>query len=91
MSVFEVALIWWPGASEEPRFYLTAILTSLPLVAFLIAVITRKVYGGTTYDANGIPPARITVFSRAWNVELNLVVIVAALLTLSAILAIYTT
>lgn len=89
MSALEVALIWWPGPWEEPRFFLAAILTSLPLLAFLIAVITRKAYGGTTYDANGIPPVRVTMFSRACSVELNLVVIVTALLTLAAILAIY--
>ena len=89
MSVLEIALIWWSGHWEDQRFYLAAILTSVPLLAFLIALVTRRAYDGALYDPNGIQPARIAVFGRVFRLELNLVAVAAALLVLAAILAVY--
>ena len=89
MSALEIALIWWSGPWEEQRFYLAALLTGIHLAAFMIAFFVRRAYGGTLFDPNGIQPLRIAMFGRVFQVELNLVIVVAGLLTLAAILAIY--
>jgi hypothetical protein len=89
MSVLEVALIWWPGPYEEQRFYLTLMVTSVPLLAFLIALIGRTAYDGALSDANGIQPTRLAVFGKIIQFDLNLVVVTAALIVLMATLAEY--
>jgi hypothetical protein len=40
-------------------------------------------------DANGIPPVRIAIFHRPLQFDLNLMAVIAALLSLAVILAIY--
>jgi hypothetical protein len=44
-------------------------------------------YGGSLSDPNGIPRARIPIFNA--QVDLNLVAVISALLSLAAILEIY--
>jgi hypothetical protein len=90
MSLLEVALIWWPGPYEEQRFYLTVIVTSIPLLAFLIALIGRKAYDGALSDPNGIQPTQLAIFGKIIQFDLNQVVVTAALLVLAATLAVYT-
>jgi hypothetical protein len=90
MSVREVALIWWPGPYREPRFYLMVIVTSVPLLAFLIALIGWKAYDGALSDPNGIQPARLAIFGKIIQFDLNLVVAMAALFVLAEILGVYT-
>src|SRR4051812_26305878 len=52
-AIVEVALIWWLSAASRQFFYLAALLTSLPMIAFLLAAITRQKYAGTLHDPNG--------------------------------------
>lgn len=85
----EVALVWWRGADVELRFYLAAVLMCIPLLAFLAAVISRKMYGGALSDPNGIPPARVSISGKTFHVDVNLVAVLAALLVLAATLEIY--
>jgi CDP-diglyceride synthetase len=87
LSVFELMLLWWRGPAEDQRFYITLFLASAPSIAFLIALLGRRMYGGTLSDPNGIPSARIPMLDA--HADLNLVAVVAALLSLAAILEIY--
>lgn len=86
-AAVEVALAWWPGAAMRERFYLAALLTAMPLGGFLIATVTRKLYGGTLHDANGIQPARVHLGSREIVFDLNVpIVITAAVLLIAAVM-----
>ena len=89
LSALDVALICWRGPYVKQRFYLAAVLTSVPMLAFLLAFISRKTYGGSLSDPNGISPARIAIFDTRLRVDLNLLAEIAALLTLVVILVIY--
>jgi hypothetical protein len=89
LSALEIGLIWWHGPRVAQRFYLAVILASVSCFGFVLALLGRRFYGGTLSDPNGIPPARIAIAGRALSVDLNLVAILAALLTLAAILTIY--
>jgi len=89
LSVLVIALVSWPGAFGEQRFYLAAILTGIPMLAFLGALAFRTCYGGTLSDPNGIAPARVVISSRLVRVDLNLIAVVAGLFVLGAILSIY--
>jgi hypothetical protein len=89
LSVIEIGLIWWHGPRATQRFYLAVILASVSCFGFLLALLGRRLYGGTLSDPNGIPPARIAIAGRTLSIDLNLAAILAALFTLAAILGIY--
>jgi len=82
-------MLWWPGPYEPERFYLAAGLTLLPLLAFLCALVGMKLYGGALSDPNGMPRARITIFGAVRYLDMNVVAIVAALLTLGGAVILY--
>jgi hypothetical protein len=90
LSVLEVTLIYWPGPFEEERFYLAILLTCLPLLAFLGALISRRIYDGALSDPNGIRPLRIAFFGTVRHMDMNVVAVTAALMTLAALIVIYT-
>ena len=81
-AAVEVALIWWPGPGTYYRFYLAAILTAVPMIGFAFAVISRPLYRGTLRDANGMPPIRVRILSRVWELEGNAVAVAAGLVVL---------
>ena len=85
IAAAEVALLWWPAPAMPQRFYLAALLIAGPLAAFLLAMFTRTLYGGTLHDPNGIPPVRIHAGQRVIQFDLNAVIIIfaAALVVLS--------
>jgi hypothetical protein len=87
LSLLETALILAPGPFREQRFYLAAILASIPMLSCLAAFAWRKSYGGTLSDPNGIQPLRVMVFGSQFHIDLNLAVEIVALLMLLAILA----
>ena len=89
LSALEVALICWHGPYAEQRFYLAAVLTCIPLLAFLGAFVSRKCFDGALSDPNGIPPARVAIAGTIVRIDLNLVAVMAALLVLTVILAIH--
>ena len=89
LSVLAVALIYWPGPDISARFYLAAALASIPMFAFLLAALSLPTYGGAFSDPNGIKPARLALFGAIRNIDLNLAAELAALVSLAAILAIY--
>ena len=88
-SILEVVLIWWQGPFQREGFYLASILAGVPPLGFLVAWLGRRIFKGTLSDPNGIPPARLTLRGRRISVDLNLVAVVAALLSLPVIVAIY--
>ena len=58
-------------------------------LGFVIAFVSRRMFGGALSDPNGIPPLRLTLFGVVLCVDLNFAAVVAALASLGAILAIY--
>jgi hypothetical protein len=81
-AAVEVALIWMHGPVPRSRFYLAAILTSIPMVAFAIAAFARKMYGGTFHDPNGIQPLRIRVGDRVRELDMNAALVAVGTLVL---------
>jgi len=86
LGAVEVALLWWPGPDSAARFYLAVLLTATSLAGFLLAALTRKLYGGTLSDPNGYRPVRIHAGSRSVEFDLNLpVVAIASVLLVAAV------
>ena len=86
MGVLGVALAWWPWPESAKLFYLAALLTALPMAAFLLALFTRRMYGGTLHDPNGIQPVRIEIGGKMREFDMNFVLIlVGAAVILSAL------
>ena len=88
-SVVELGLLWGRWVSVESGFYLALLLASLSPIAFLVACATRRWFGGALSDPNGIPPVRLAVRRKVVAVDLNLVAVVAALVTVGALVLIW--
>ena len=58
---------------ERERFYLAALLASLPIFGFFAAMSTRAMYGGALSDPAGIPPLNLMILGRSRRIDLNLV------------------
>lgn len=89
LSVLEIVLIWMRGPCQRDNFYLALLLTAVSPLGFMIAFLGRKMFGGALSDPNGIPPVRMTLFGIVRSIDLNFAAVLAALLSLGAILAIY--
>lgn len=76
-AAVEVAMLWWLAPGSRLLFYLAALFTAIPIATFLIAVFTRKLYGGTLHDPNGVRPVRIKLRSRTLLVDVNVVLVSA--------------
>ena len=82
LSMLGLILIWHQGPYEDQRFYLAALLAALSPLGFLTAFMARSLFGGTLSDPNGIPPARVTLLGSTREIDLNLVAVVTALLSI---------
>ena len=82
-------MILAPGAYQEQRFYVAAVLASIPMLSFFGACVARSLYGGALHDLNGIPPLRVVILGSERHVDMNLAVEVVALLMLVGIVALY--
>lgn len=89
LAGLEFALVWWPGPYADGRFYLAALLAALSPLGFVTAVASRKLFGGTLSDPNGIPVARLRLLGHVRSIDMNLVAVFAALVSLSAIVVIF--
>jgi hypothetical protein len=89
LALLQLALILVAGPYQEQRFYLAAILASIPMFGFMAALISRKTFGGALSDPNGIQPLKLQVSGRTVRVDLNVAAVIGGLLALGAILAIY--
>ena len=86
-SIVQIILIWWPSSATGQLFYLAAVLASLPMCGFLVAMLTRGIYDGTLHDPNGISPVRIRISGATREIDMNAVlVILGAGLLLGAVL-----
>jgi len=87
VGLASVALIWVPLPESRQFFYLASLLTALPMLAFLVALFTRKTYRGALHDPNGIQPVRIRIGGNIREFDMNLVLILAgAVVNLIALL-----
>jgi len=88
-AAFAGWLAWHSGPGIGVRFYFAVAIVAIPLVGFLLATVTRSLYGGALYDPNGILPLRLTVLGKHIEVDGNLVVVVAGLMMLAGIVLVY--
>lgn len=88
-AAVEVGILWWPGPGLHARFYLAGLLTATSLAGFLLAALTRSLYGGTLSDPNGIQPLCIRTKKGKIEVELNVPIVALASLVLLAAVVLY--
>jgi hypothetical protein len=89
LALLELALLLIPGHLYEERFYLAAILASIPMLSFFGALATRRLFGSALYDPNGIPPVRIVIFGSEKWIDLSVVTETLAFTTLLAIVGLF--
>lgn len=75
LAVVEVALLWWIAPGSQFFFDLAALLTATPIAGFLIATFTRKLYGGTLRDPNGVSAVHLRIGGRTREIDVNLVLV----------------
>ena len=71
------------------RFYVAALLTATSLAGFLIATVTRSLFGGTLHDPNGIQPARLRLGPREFVFDMNVPIVITATLLLIAAVVLF--
>jgi hypothetical protein len=89
LCALAVGLIWLRGPTTEYNFYLAAILTCIPLIGFMTAFVSRKMYSGALSDPNGIQPVPLAIRGLILYLDMNLVAVLAAFAVLTAILVTY--
>lgn len=78
----EIGLIWGMPQNMRQFFYVAALLTSLPMLAFLVAMIARGMYAGTLHDPNGIKPVHIRMGGRVREIDMNAVLVIVGAMVL---------
>jgi len=91
LSALELFLMWWKGPCADERFYLAALFAAASPLGFVTACASRKLFGGTLSDPNGIPPARLKIFGSFRTIDINVVAVLLALASLFAMVAVYRT
>ena len=89
LSLLEIALLLVRGPFEAQRVYLAVILAGLPMLGFFIALVLRRIYGGTLSDPGGMPPLTVAVRGMQFRVDLNGVVEAVGVALLAALVALY--
>ena len=89
LAVVELGLLWGGWIGAEQGFYAALVLAGLSPMAFLLSSATRTMFGGTLFDANGIRPLPVRMAGRVVQVDMNLVAVVGALVTLGVIVGMY--
>jgi len=56
MALLSVLLIWWPGPQWRLRLKIAALLGCIVLAGFVVAALTRNLYGGAFTEPGGVPP-----------------------------------
>ncbi len=88
-SIVELMLIWSRSPNQSVAFYFAALLAGVSPLGFLIAFAGRRIFHGTLSDPNGIPPLSLVFFGKRVSVDLNFAAVVAALISIAAIVWIY--
>jgi hypothetical protein len=89
LAVVELGLLWGGLLGETAGFYLTLLLTNLSPTAFLATWVFKRQFGGSLSDANGIRPLQLPLGGKVIDVDMNLVAVLAALLTMVLIVLMY--
>jgi hypothetical protein len=89
LSLLALAILFAPGQPPQEHFYLAAMLASIPMLSFFLALIARRLYGGALSDPNGIPPLKISVFGSERHIDLSLAVEILAACGLIAIVELF--
>jgi hypothetical protein len=89
MATIELGLVWSGLLGQSLGFYLALLLTSLSPIAFLATWAVTRQFGGSLSDPNGIRPMRLTFASRVIEIDMNMVAVFAAMLTMILIVSIY--
>lgn len=89
LAIPEIALLWWPGAGVRLRTILAAVLIAASLCGFIVAVIFRRLYGGTFHDPGGIPPLRVRAAGRVLQADGNVLAVAAGVVVLAAALVLF--
>ena len=89
MSVVELSLVWSRGPWEREAFYLASVLAAMSPLGFMAAFVSRRMYGGSLFDPNGVPPLRVRFRGKVRSVDMNFFVVTTALFALAAIDTIY--
>jgi hypothetical protein len=89
LCALAAGLIWLRRPTTAYNFYLAVALTCIPLIGFLTAFVSRKMYDGALSDPNGIQPVRLAIRGLILYLDMNLVAVLAAFAVLTAILVIY--
>lgn len=79
LAIVECWLVWRTGPHSEARFYLSAALTAIPCLGFVIAQVTGRRYAATLSDPDGIPPLRLHISGRIVRADGNALCVYAAL------------
>jgi hypothetical protein len=89
LAVVEVALLWWIAPQERWVFFLATLLTATPIVGFLLAMFARAIYAGTLHDENGIRPVKLRIGGAIREIDVNVVLVLAAAAVLAIAVLIY--
>lgn len=89
LAAVEVALVLAPGGLRDERFYCAAILAAVPMFGFFCALLSRRIFGSTLSDPNGMKPLIIRAGGSNLRIDLNLVAEICGVLALAIIVAIY--
>lgn len=89
LSLFEIALVLVRGPFMHQRFFIAALLAGAPTIGFFVALFTRRLYGGTLSDPQGMPPWIVGIRGRQYRIDLNVVAEIVGLISLAGIVAIY--
>jgi hypothetical protein len=88
-AAVEVGLLWWPGDAGRVRFYLAAGLAATSLAGFMLATLTRRLYGGALHDPNGMKPVRIQTSRGVVEVDINLPIVLSAAVMLAGAVVLF--
>ncbi len=89
LAAVELMVLWLPGPFQNESFYLVLLLTAVSPLGFAISLVCRKIFGGNLSDPNGIPPLPLRLFGKKHFIDLNLVAVIAALLSIIVIFKFY--
>lgn len=89
LAVLAIVLLFIGGADLRLRFYLAAVLTGIPMVAFFGAFAMRAWYGGRLSDPDGMRPISIRVFGWQRTMDGNLLAEIVGVVALTVIVLIF--
>lgn len=88
-SLFEMALVLVRGPFMHQRFLVATLLAGAPMVGFFAALFTRRIYGGTLSDPQGMPAWIVGIRGKQFRIDLNVVAEISGLMSLVGLVALY--